>query len=120
VREAYLEGGRLERVMFTTTGGALPPRDWLVELFAAGELGVQDRAGLLVGRALGRAVPKGPIICACLGVRADRISGAIAAGAGSVDAIIDVTGAGSNCGSCRPEIARLLKETHQREARHAA
>ena len=32
-RDAWIAGDRLERVLFVATGGALPPRDWLVELF---------------------------------------------------------------------------------------
>ncbi len=120
LREAHLAGERLDRVMFTTTQGALPPRDWLVELFAAEALGAQDRAALLIGRAPGRIVQAGPMVCACLGVRAQRIAAAIAEGADSLEAIGESTGAGSNCGSCRPEIARLLKAPTGAEVRHAA
>jgi len=107
-------------VAFTTTQGALPPRDWLVELFAAEALGPQDRTALLIGRAPGRIVEAGPMVCACLGVRAARIAAAAAAGADTLEAIGEATGAGSNCGSCRPEIARLLKAGTSTEARHAA
>ena len=120
LREAHLTGDRLDRVVFTTTQGPLPPRDWLVELFAAEALGAADRTALLIGRAPGRAVEAGPMICACLGVRAERIAAAVAAGATSIEAVGEATGAGSNCGSCRPEIARLLKTTPTAEVRHAA
>ena len=120
LREAHLARERLDRVVFTTTRGALPPRDWLVELFAADALGPQDRTALLIGRAPGRIVEAGPMVCACLGVRAKQIAAAIAEGADSVDAVGEATGAGSNCGSCRPEIARLLKTTNAAEVRHAA
>jgi assimilatory nitrate reductase catalytic subunit len=41
-------------------------------------------------------------------VRAAVIGKAIAAGAGDVDAVAEATGAGTSCGSCRPELARLL------------
>ena len=108
LREAYLCDGRLERVLFTTTSGALPPRDWLAELFAADALSAQDRVALLIGRAPGRAVESGPMVCACRGVRAGRIEVAVRDGAVTVDAIGEATGAGANCGSCRPEIVRIL------------
>jgi assimilatory nitrate reductase catalytic subunit len=108
LREAHLVGGRLERLLFMTTAKALPPRDWLAELFAAPALGPADRAALLVGQAPGRVPETGPIVCACLSVRAARIAEAAAAGARSVADIADATGAGTSCGSCRPEIARLL------------
>ena len=115
-----MAGALLDRVVFTTTRGALPPRDWLVELFAADALGPQDRTALLIGRAPGRIVEAGPMICACLGVRTRKIAAAIADGADSVDAVSAATGAGSSCGSCRPEIARILKSTTSAEVRHAA
>src|SRR5690606_8361800 len=103
-----LQGETLERVLFTTTSGALPPREWLAELFTAESVTAQDRIALLIGRAPGRAVESAPLVCACRGVRADRIAAAARNGACSVDAIVEATGAGSSCGSCRPEIARIL------------
>jgi assimilatory nitrate reductase catalytic subunit len=118
-REAYLQGERLDRVLFTTTIGALPPRDWLAELFAADALSAQHRVALLVGRAPGRTVETGPMVCACLGVRAERIAAAARDGARTLEAVGETTGAGTNCGSCRPEIARLLS-TLTSEVRHAA
>jgi assimilatory nitrate reductase catalytic subunit len=120
VREAFLEGGRLERILFTTCTGGLPPREWLAELFAAETLDAQDRALLLVGRAPGQAVDTTPIVCACRGVRQSKIEAAIAGGCANIDAVGDVTGAGTSCGSCRPEIARLLSQSVKPEVRHAA
>jgi len=120
VREAFLAGGRLERILFLTATGRLPPRDWLAELFAADSLTAEDRTALLIGRPPGRAVESGPVICACRNVRAERIEGAIAGGAVTVDAVGEVTSAGTTCGSCRPEIARLIAALAPKEVRHAA
>jgi assimilatory nitrate reductase catalytic subunit len=50
----------------------------------------------------------GPVVCACLKVGAKTIAAAVAAGAETLDAVAAVTAAGTNCGSCRPEIARLI------------
>jgi assimilatory nitrate reductase catalytic subunit len=108
VREAVLVGGRLERVLFLTATGRLPPRDWLAELFAADELTASDRAALLIGRAPGAPVETGARVCACRNVRAGRIEAAIAAGAQTVEAVGEATTAGTVCGSCRPEIGRLI------------
>ena len=72
---------------------------------------------LLMGRPSGRAVDASPIVCACRGVRAGRIETAVAAGCATVDAVGEATGAGTSCGSCRPEIARLIAKG---EVRHAA
>jgi assimilatory nitrate reductase catalytic subunit len=108
LREAWFDGGRLDRVVFFTASGALPPREWLADLFAAESLTAADRTALLIGRQPGQAMETGPMVCACRGVRVPRIEAAIAGGCASVDAVGEVTGAGTTCGSCRPEIARLL------------
>jgi assimilatory nitrate reductase catalytic subunit len=120
IREAFLHNERLDRVLFTTANGPLPPRDWLAELFSQERLTRQDRAALLVGRAPGRVVESGPVICACRGVRAERIASAIRDGARNLDAIGERTGAGAACGSCRPEISRMLAAMKELEVRDAA
>ncbi|OYW40503.1 MAG: hypothetical protein B7Z45_04205, partial [Azorhizobium sp. 12-66-6] len=50
----------------------------------------------------------GPLVCACFGVSAGAISAAIAAGDGDAAAIGARLKAGTNCGSCLPEIAQIL------------
>jgi assimilatory nitrate reductase catalytic subunit len=119
-REAFLVDGRLERVLFVTVGGKLPSRDWLIELFAAEHIGPQDRTALLIGRPPGRAVESGPVVCACRNVRSKHILAAIAAGAAAVEAVGEATTAGTVCGSCRPEIARLLAANARGDVRDAA
>jgi assimilatory nitrate reductase catalytic subunit len=119
-RVAHLADGRLDRILFTTTDGKLPPREWLAELFAADALSAADRAALLIGRPPGRAVEVGPVVCACRNVRAERIAAAITGGAGSIEAVGEATGAGSVCGSCRPEIAGLLSRYRSGRVREAA
>jgi assimilatory nitrate reductase catalytic subunit len=120
VREAFMTGERLDQVLFTTASGVLPPRAWLAELFVVEALTAQDRAALLIGRAPGRPSDASPIICACRNVRAAVIAKAVAAGAVDLDAVAEATGAGTNCGSCRPEIARLLAAVPETRGRHPA
>jgi assimilatory nitrate reductase catalytic subunit len=121
LRRAFVEGGRLERVLFITVGGRLPTRDWLAELFAIETLTDQDRIALLAGRPLGPVRETGPIVCACLRVGAAVIERAIVAGSASVESVGVATSAGTNCGSCRPEIARLIaRHAPAEEARNAA
>lgn len=117
IRLAWVAGDRLTRVLFMTTSGTLPPRDWLIELFD-GPLASEARATLLFGRPPGPVIDAGPMVCACLRVGARAIDAAIAAGAASVDAVSATTGAGTNCGSCRPELVRMI--TAKRETAHAA
>jgi assimilatory nitrate reductase catalytic subunit len=107
-REAWVRDGRLVAVLFTTTAGRLPPRDWLADLFALPTLDPAARSTLLFGRPPGAPVDRGALVCACLKVGAKAVQAAIAGGAASPDAVGAVTGAGTNCGSCRPEIARMI------------
>jgi len=123
VREAFVQGGRLDRALFATKTGRLPPRGWLAELFGQGVLSAEARASLLHGWAPGAVVDAGPQVCACLKVSASAISTAISGGAHTVDAVGEVTRAGTNCGSCRPEIARMIRAAAPPtavEKRHAA
>ncbi|WP_282078280.1 nitrate reductase [Epibacterium ulvae] len=53
---------------------------------------------------------KGAIVCACMDVGRLDLQRAIAAGADSVPALMECTGAGTNCGSCKPELADLIAQ----------
>jgi assimilatory nitrate reductase catalytic subunit len=120
LREAWIVDGRLERMLVFTTAGRLPPRDWLADLLGETTLSAEARAALLIGQLPGAAPDPGPQVCACLRVGSRAIAAAAAAGAGDVEAIGQATGAGTNCGSCRPEIARLIAAAAPEEERHAA
>ncbi|HEY2048147.1 MAG TPA: molybdopterin-dependent oxidoreductase [Caulobacteraceae bacterium] len=119
-REAWVRDGRLEAVLFFTATGRLPPRDWLADLFARESLDAEARGALLSGWAPGAPADTGPTVCACLRVGTRRIEAAIGSGAASVEAIGAATGAGTSCGSCRPEIGRLIAKVRPREKRYAA
>jgi assimilatory nitrate reductase catalytic subunit len=108
-REAWIADGRLVAALYMTATGRLPPRDWLVELFGEESLSAEARSTLLFGRPPGAAAERGGLVCACLKVGAKTIETAIAKGASTPDAVGKATGAGTNCGSCRPEIARMIK-----------
>ena len=115
LREAFVEAGGIERVLFMTTGARLPPREWLVGLFGDGRLSPEQRAALLIGREPGVAVETGPVICSCRTVRVPPIEAAITGGARTLAEVGEITGAGVTCGSCRPEIARMLARAHTPE-----
>jgi len=120
LREAYLVDGRLERVLFVTADGRLPPRAWLASLFEDQVLSPEARAALLHGQRFDVPVDSSPLVCACNGVSARRIEAAVEAGASCEDAVGQATGAGTGCGSCRPEIARILRAAVKKEVAHAA
>lgn len=51
---------------------------------------------------------RGAIVCACFDVGTEQIRRAIADGADSVEALGACLSAGTNCGSCRPELQEIL------------
>jgi len=114
MRRIALRGGdgALEAALFITRTGTLPPREWIAGQLA-GEGG--DPTEWLAGRPSTPAPDCGPMVCVCLGVGEKTIAQAIHAGAQSVAAIGQATGAGTNCGSCRPALARLLVMAAQKE-----
>jgi assimilatory nitrate reductase catalytic subunit len=61
-----------------------------------------------------------PVVCACFGVSESRIRDAVASGrAGNVTEIGQATRAGTNCGSCLPELKRMIAQERAR-AKEAA
>ena len=109
MRCAVLRAGRLAGVLFAGAERPMPALDWLSGLLAADTLTPSDRAALLAGRPPGQAADNGPTVCACMSVGARAIERAIRAGCATVDAIGAATNAGTSCGSCRPELAKMLR-----------
>lgn len=64
-------------------------------------------ARLLLGG--GSAQARARVVCSCVGVREDAIRSAVGNGC-DVDALKQTLGCGSGCGSCVPELARLVAE----------
>ena len=115
VRAAVVSAGILSAALFISRGGGLPPRDWLVAQLGSGEARSVE---LLAGRPATPSPDRGPIICACFDIGIQTILDAIAGRAlTSVEAVGVALNAGTNCGSCRPAIARLLQAG--KEASHA-
>ncbi len=99
------DDGALVAGLYLTRSGELPARAWV-----AGQLGKVEAgsAELLAARPSSPVRDRGPIICVCHDVGARDIVAAALAGAVGVAAIGEATRAGTNCGSCRPAISRLL------------
>ncbi|MES2719942.1 MAG: molybdopterin-dependent oxidoreductase [Pseudomonadota bacterium] len=108
-RRAQIRDGRLHAVLVLATNGAdVPERAWL-----SGQLGQEiddlTRRGLLSGRPSDPASDVGRTVCACFGVGEKTIRRAIAAERlESVAAIGRCLKAGTNCGSCQPELKDIL------------
>jgi assimilatory nitrate reductase catalytic subunit len=110
-RAASFAEGRIETCLFV--GPAHDAGDWDVvkNLFAAGTLGDDERRMLLSGKAADGLASTGPVVCACFGVGRTTICDAIAGGARSAAEIGARLKAGTNCGSCIPELKRLIAQT---------
>src|SRR5882672_8576784 len=110
-RAASFAADRIETCLFI--GPARDAGDWNVVkgLFAAGALGNDQRRMVLSGKSTDGLASAGPIVCACFGVGRTTICDAVAAGARSAADIGAKLKAGTNCGSCIPELKRLIAQT---------
>jgi assimilatory nitrate reductase catalytic subunit len=110
-RAASFAGERIETCLFV--GPARDAGDWGVvkNLFAAEALADDQRRMLLSGKSMDGLASAGPIVCACFGVGRTTICDAIAGGAGTAAEIGAQLKAGTNCGSCIPELKRLIAQT---------
>ncbi len=111
-RAAVIRSGRLDACLFLAkTPQALPGWEWLKQQLAEPTLSDSARRALLSGRAPGAGADQGPLVCACFGVGRNQICNAVASGrASSAEDIGATLKAGTNCGSCLPEVRRLVAE----------
>jgi assimilatory nitrate reductase catalytic subunit len=109
-RAASFTGDRIATCLFV--GPARDAGDWDVvkSLFAADALNDDQRRMLLSGKSMDGLASIGPIVCACFGVGRTTICDAIATGAGTAAEIGAKLKAGTNCGSCIPELKRLITQ----------
>ncbi|HEX2794794.1 MAG TPA: molybdopterin dinucleotide binding domain-containing protein, partial [Croceicoccus sp.] len=103
------DDGRLAAAMFVTRNGELPPREWIV---AQLDKDGANEAELLAGRPAAARPDPGPQVCVCFDVGLNAILAAIAQQRlANVEAIGRALNAGTNCGSCRPQLGAILRET---------
>ncbi len=108
-RAASLRDGKLEAVFFIATDQRLPEREWLGSQFGKQQLGPGDVAGLLVARPPNGSADVGRNVCACFNVGEKTILNAIHTNElNSIEAVGACLKAGTGCGSCVPEIRRIL------------
>jgi assimilatory nitrate reductase catalytic subunit len=109
-RAASFAHDRIDSCLFV--GPAHDAGDWDVvkALFAADALSEDQRRMLLSGKSVDGLASAGPIVCACFGVGRTTISDAIADGARSASEIGERVKAGTSCGSCIPELKRLVAQ----------
>ncbi len=114
-RYASIAGRKLEACLFIArAGAALPSREALAALLGS-RIEPEARAFMLAGSPGGAAAQNaaGPTICSCFGVGLHTLHGAIVSRRlSSVAEIGAVLRAGTNCGSCIPELNAILNSAH--------
>ena len=109
IRAASFKDDHLDAAVIVSTCGPVEAdRTYLASLLSAA-LDMDTRASLLAGRSA-QGNSAGPIVCSCEGVGRYTLIDAIDGGAMSVSALGAYTKAGTNCGSCQPELKKLISE----------
>lgn len=108
-RLALIHNERLIACIFFATRKALPEHAWINKLFNQGNLSAADRMALLSGLPPKGAAAGGKTVCACFNVGEDAIRQAVKTqNLKSVEAIGACLQAGTNCGSCLPELKKFI------------
>jgi assimilatory nitrate reductase catalytic subunit len=110
-RMAAFVDGQLAGCLFIGPAEAAPQWDAVKLLFESESMGEAQRRAVLSGKSTDGIADPGPVICACFGVGLNVIRAALADGsAGNVEEIGRALRAGTNCGSCLPELKRIVAD----------
>ncbi len=107
-RFACFEGDRLVGALFIASTPVGVSRDWACEQLLKPHIGQRARLAVIAGRPGAGIAHRGPIVCSCFGIGSNQIGDAILEGCVTVEAIGQLLHAGTNCGSCQPEIKKLI------------
>jgi assimilatory nitrate reductase catalytic subunit len=108
-RGARFIDGRLDSCVFIGADYRLPPRDWLIKLFSQAQVDRQDRMRVLSGMPGKGQQDAGKIICSCFSVGRNTLCDAIKQKQLTTpEQIGELLQAGTNCGSCVPELRELI------------
>ena len=107
-RFAAWDDAGLVGALFVAPEPVAVSRAWAAAWLSKTDLDDAARQAVLAGRAGDALDDPGPIICACLAVGANSIRQTVAAGCTTIDAVGEACAAGTNCGSCRSEIQRII------------
>ncbi|MEM6159541.1 nitrate reductase [Erwinia sp. P6884] len=98
--------GQLDLAFFSGPRPAVA-REAVLAAFSEPPATAQQRFALLSGRA-SAGCAAGRTVCSCFGVGENQINEAIATGCDSTEALGARLKCGTNCGSCLPELSRLI------------
>ena len=109
-RMAVFDQDRLDGCLFLGPADGEPQWDAVKKLFEADALSEAQRRAVLSGRSTDFLPATGPLVCACFGVGLNLIRTALEGGASSVADIGTALRAGTNCGSCLPELKKIVND----------
>ncbi len=108
-RYASLHDGRMQACLYLTTGDRTLPSHQALAALLAGPVADAARSTVLAGGGPVQAAEK--LVCACFSVGLDTLRGAI--GTQRLTSVAEVgtaLRAGTNCGSCIPELREILRD----------
>ncbi len=109
MRFAAYDGESLSGMLFLAPEPVAVSREWAISLLS-GSAAARNRSAVLAGRPGAGIFDCGATVCACFGIGANEIAAAVMGGCTTVGEVGEATYAGTNCGSCRPEIKRIIHE----------
>jgi len=109
-------GDRLVGALFLASEPVAVSRAWACEQLAKPHPSQRARMAVIAGRPGIGSVDRGAVVCSCFGIGANQIASAVARGCTCVRAVGQALGAGTNCGSCRGEISRLIEQHRPKPA----
>ncbi|MEO0608059.1 MAG: molybdopterin-dependent oxidoreductase [Pseudomonadota bacterium] len=118
LRAARFADTKLLAAMIVSTSGPVEVDRTHLAGLLGGDLDAAGRAGVLAGRAA-HGESAGPIICSCEGVGRYTLINALRDGAATVGDLGNRTRAGTNCGSCQPELRNIISEYYEAAAKPA-
>ncbi|MEW5420316.1 molybdopterin-dependent oxidoreductase [Amorphus sp. 3PC139-8] len=108
-RLAAFSGDRLVGALFVAPEPVSVSRSFVAGALSETFESPQERLGVLAGRPRGEVPDSGAIVCSCFDVGINQIDALVRSGAAtSVEAVGTALKAGTNCGSCRAEIRRII------------
>jgi len=111
LRVAVVFDGALEACLFLARDASALPNEAAVIPMLGAPVPDAARTKILAGRMYDATAAEGPKVCACFGVTRDAIRHAVATHRlGSVQQIGVLLQAGTNCGSCIPELEEILRD----------
>jgi assimilatory nitrate reductase catalytic subunit len=110
-RAAAIKQGRVEAALFLGHPSGAPVWETLKTMLTIDVSDATRRRFLLSLQNVDAVQDQGPLVCACFGVCRGAIQTTIEGGAQNPAAVGAAIKAGTNCGSCIPEIRKMISST---------